>query len=127
MIEKLRPQQIIWATRGRIWGFQFLLRAGLPDPLGPYEAAFSGVRDEPEALAATGSTVALRFPDPLGRRDTAGRVIPHEFVMFGATIEQVPSVEHGISLVWPLVADMYSRVWDEPEPPSTAALLAQLA
>lgn len=49
----------------------------------------------------------------------AGRVIPHEFVVFGPLADGIDSVEDGLRLVWPLVADAFARVWDLPKPPST--------
>ena len=36
-----RLDRLIWATRGRSWGFRFLLNAGLPDPLADYERSFA--------------------------------------------------------------------------------------
>ena len=70
---------LIWVTRGRTWGFRFLRDGGFKDPLPVYEEAFSGVEDEPEVWNRVGEKVALRFPDPLERKDLAGRVIPHDF------------------------------------------------
>jgi hypothetical protein len=114
---------LIWATRGRAWGFRFLRNDASGDPLALYDAAFSGVEDASEAcrrVPGTGSQpgmVALRFPDPVGRRDRAGRVIPHDFVVFGALAEEVDSVEAGRQRIWPLVADDFERVWELPKPP----------
>jgi hypothetical protein len=111
---------LIWATRGRTWGFRFLLDDGLEDPLREYEAAFADVGDEPEVCRRVGDRVALRFPDPLQRRDAAGRVIPHDFVVSGPLAERIGSVEDGLRHVWnrPGVADRFDRIWDEPSPPS---------
>lgn len=114
---------LIWATRGRDWGFRFLRNDAPGDPLPVYDAAFSGVEDTSETfqrVAATGalpSLVALRFPDLEGRRDRAGRVIPHDFVVFGGLAEEVDSVETGRRRIWPLVADDFARVWQLPKPP----------
>ena len=111
---------LIWATRGRTWGFRFLLDGGFDDPLPEYEDSFAEVGDEPEACRRIGEKVALRFPDPLGRKDTAGRVIPHDFVVSGPLAEEIRSIEDGFRLVWrrPEVADEYARVWNAPEPPA---------
>ncbi len=109
--------RLLWATRGRTWGFRFLRDGGLPDPLPTYDAAFSGVEDEPEVCRRGAESVALRFPDPLGRQDAAGRVIPHEFVAFRPSADELDSVEAGLRLVWPLVADEYAQVWGLPQPP----------
>jgi hypothetical protein len=57
-----RLDQLIWATRGRSWGFRFLLDGGLADPLGAYEAAFSGLNDDPELWRRSVGRVPLRFP-----------------------------------------------------------------
>jgi hypothetical protein len=64
--------------------------------------------------------VALRFPDPEGRKDFAGRVIPHDFVLFSPLADGVDSVDDGLQLVWPLVADEFEREWDRSKgyPPS---------
>ncbi|WP_243695144.1 hypothetical protein [Agromyces protaetiae] len=60
----------------------------------------------------------MRFVDPEGRTDRAGRIIPHDFVLSGELAERVGSVEDGLAEVWPLVADEYARVWDLASPPS---------
>lgn len=113
---------LIWATRGRSWGFRFLLNGGLADPLSEYERFFADLGDEPAAWQRTAGTVAVRFPDPLRRRDTAGRVIPHEFVVFGDLADRVDSVNDGLQHVWVLVAASYAGVWDAEGPPSAADL-----
>jgi hypothetical protein len=113
---------LIWATRGRSWGFRFLLDGGLPDPLVDYERTFANLEEEPTAWRRTAGKVALRFPDPLGRRDAAGRVIPHEFVVSGPRSREIESVEDGLQRIWPLVKRAYARVWDAEVPPSDADL-----
>lgn len=119
-----RPAGLIWATRGRSWGFRFLLDAGFDDPLPEYERAFAGLSDDQSAWRRAGDSVALRFPDPLGRRDSAGRVIPHEFVIFGDMVESIGSVEEGVQWIWPLVEHTYARIWDTDAPPAAEDLLA---
>ncbi|MET7643952.1 hypothetical protein ABZS83_09960 [Streptomyces sp. NPDC005426] len=108
----------IWATRGHTWGFRFLRDGGCTNPLQVYDEAFAGVGDEPEVWQRVAGKGALRFPDPLGRKDRAGRVIPHEFVVLGPLADEVESVEDARRLVWPQVADVFTQVWDKPEPPS---------
>ncbi len=115
-------ENLIWATRGRSWGFRFLLDGGQSDPLPDYERSFADLEDGPTAWRRTAGKVALRFPDPLGRKDSAGRVIPHEFVVFGGLADRIDSVEDGLQQIWPLVAEVYARVWDAEGPPSAAAL-----
>lgn len=116
-----KDARFIWATRGRAWGFRFLSDGGFVDPLPEYEATFSGIADEPEAWNRVGDRVALRFVDPEQRCDAAGRVIPHDFVLIGPWAAGVDSVETGIELIWPLVADDFDRVWEMPAPPAAAS------
>lgn len=116
---------IVWATRGRSWGFRFLRNDASGDPLPVYDAAFSGVGDEAQACRRVAATdalpelVALRFPDPEGRRDRAGRVIPHDFVVFGPLSAEIDSVEAGRQRIWPLIADDYEQVWELFTPPAS--------
>lgn len=114
--------RLIWATRGRSWGFRFLLDGELSDPLPTYERSFANLEHEPAAWRRTVGEVALRFPDPLARRDAAGRIIPHEFVVIGNFADEIGSVEDGLQRVWPLVAEAYARVWDAESPPVTSDL-----
>lgn len=116
----------IWATRGRVWGFQFLRDGGFCDPLPAYDQAFSQIDDDPEFCRRVDDAVALKFPDPLGRCDDVGRVIPHEFVVYGRLADDLDSVEDGRNVIWPLVAEEYERLWDLPSvvsalPPSADA------
>lgn len=121
-LEQDLPEGLIWATRGRTWGFRFLLDGGLSDPLPEYERVFADLRDDPRACSRVGGKVALRFPDPLGRRDAAGRVIPHDFVVSGDVASKIQSVDDGLQQVWPLVEVAFARVWDAEGPPTGAEL-----
>jgi hypothetical protein len=122
MSAKNLSESLIWATRGRSWGFRFLLDGGRSDPLPDYERSFVSLEDEPRTWRRTAGQVALRFPDPLGRQDAAGRVIPHDFVVFGDLAAGIQSEDDGRQQVWPLVAGAYARVWDAANPPSVADL-----
>lgn len=108
----------IWATRGRTWGFRFLRRAGLKDPLSVYESAFSSLGDESEGWARDARQVALRFRDPQGRRDQAGRVIAHDFVLFGERAIGIDSLDVGRERIWPAVADEFDEIWNLEDPSS---------
>lgn len=116
-------ERLIWATRGRSWGFRFLLGGGEQDPLPTYERAFAGSDSGSSSVyQRSDGAVALRFVDPFGRRDASGRVIPHEFVVPEDLAATIDSVDGGRELVWPLVADAYAEVWDAERAPSTDEL-----
>ena len=113
--------KFLWATRGKTWGFRFLCTAGLANPLAEYEAAFAGTTGAAEVLARRGGMTAVRFPDPDGRTDRAGRVIPHEFVILtdGMDFETVDTAR---TMLWMHVAPLYASVWDQPTGPRPDAL-----
>lgn len=108
--------RLIWATRGRTWGFRFLRRGGFTDPLPAYSAAFAEFEGATRVWSRVGDVTALRFEDPPGRKDRAGRVIPHDFVIFGDIANDVDSLSAGIHLIWPLVEVEYERNYGLPEP-----------
>lgn len=119
--------QVIWATRGRTWGFRFLLNGGLSDPLPLYDEAFGQMANAPSAWVEGSGHVALRFPDPMGRRDTAGRLIPHEFIVPKEFTSSINSVESGVHEIWPLVSAAFARFWDNERPPSNEEVLRVVA
>jgi len=110
---------VVWATRGREWGFRFLLKGGLSDPLPVYEDAFRTLQGAAEGCERSGDLTALRLVDPEGRVDRAGRPIAHDFVLLGESADGVASVADGLRLIWPLVAERFARLWGLPEAPSS--------
>ena len=102
---------LIWATRGKDWGFKFLQDGGLEDPLPVYQEAFAGFEDEPEVCRRVGEKVALRFIDPEGRTDRAGRIIPHDFFVSGVFADEIQSIFDGRKGIWPEISDEYAREW----------------
>ncbi|PKW25736.1 hypothetical protein [Phycicoccus duodecadis] len=112
------PAGVLWATRGRTWGFRFLLDGGLADPLAAYEAMFAELGDKATGWVGNAQQVGVRFVDPEGRRDRSGRLIPHDFLVTGDLATQIASVDDALRLLWPLVTSLYARVWDQEAPPS---------
>lgn len=111
---------LVWATRGRSWGFRFLRDGGFPDPLPIYDHAFAGTEGEPRTYKRVGTLVALRFADPDGRSDEAGRVIPHDIVVPSPLADEIRSVDDGQRIVWPLIADAFGSLWNLERPPSAS-------
>ena len=115
--------QVIWLTRGRTWGFRFLLDGGLADPLITYEDAIGELGDETYGIVQRNGCTALRFGDPESRRDASGRLIPHDFVVTGEIGATIASVDDFIDRVWPLVAGAYASVWQTAQPDDLRPLL----
>lgn len=104
--------KMIWATRGRNWGFRFLKDGGYSDPLIPYEAAFANQMSEPHLWLPGDDSLAVRFPDPLQRTDSSGRVISHDFVLFTPDVTRFSKFEDARRAIWEEVATTYSDLWD---------------
>lgn len=118
---------LIWATRGRSWGFRLLLAGGHSKPLRVYEEAFLGAENDRTLCRRRATILALRFPDPLQRTDAAGRVIPHDFVVSGPMADAIDSVREGEHQIWPLVAKTYAEFWDAATPPLFSTIHAAIA
>lgn len=108
--------KLIWATRGRTWGFRFLRTGGLENPLEVYEEAFIGSDGAPRAFTQRAATLAVRFPDPEQRKDRAGRVIPHEFVVLTPDHLRFADYESARAELWHAVEKEYASIWDPPGP-----------
>lgn len=110
--------RLVWATRGRVWGFRFLLDGGLSDPLPTYEQVFSTVPGRGPTFARDGALVGVRFPDPLGRTDASGRVIPHDVIVLSPDSLGIETEDECRRLVWAELASSYSKLWDLPSAPT---------
>lgn len=118
--------RLIWATRGHMWGFRFLLSGGLEDPLAEYERAFAAGSDHETLFSVHKFALALRFPDPEGRADTAGRLIPHDLVLLPPIPSEIDSLEAGRTQIWAMLAAAYAAVWDRPRAPGRGEVAALL-
>lgn len=103
---------VLHASRGKERGFSFMQKGGLPDPLREYDKAPFNERTERSFIARYGANqekVAARFLDPEGRKDAAGRPIPHEVILPKELAKDVHSLDDAISKVWPLIKDTYAQ------------------
>ena len=108
----------LWSTRGKTWGFRFLHTAGLANPLAVYEDAFAGTEGAPETFTRRDQTLAVRFPDPDGRTDRAGRVIPQEFVVLAPDHAVFKDADAARQALWDVVREPYAAVWGQSSPPT---------
>lgn len=107
---------IIWATRGKNWGFRFLSDGGEIDPLPSYLSAFENMETAGEFIRNQGGIVAARIFDPLGRQDHSGRVILHDFILRGSMSEGISTIDDVKAHIWPVVAEQYLESWRRLEP-----------
>lgn len=105
---------IIWATRGYTWGFRFLRDGGYGNVLSFYEQAFSSIGDSLTEFCINDDSVAVRFADPLNRKDRSGRVIPHEFVISEPEMDSIGSIDDVMEKIWSSVEVEYAEIWNQP-------------
>lgn len=76
------------------------------------------------AWGRVGEVVGVRFPDPEGRRDESGRVIPQQFVVAGELASTISSADDGVECIWPLVGGVYASIWWNDDPPTAEEIEA---
>ena len=112
------PTDVIYSSRNKRQGFSFRRDGNLPDPFTEYDQAFGGNPDADELFRRYGKDnekVAARFLDPEGRRDSAGRVIPHEVIVPKSMASGINDLDDVRSKIWPSLKDEYARGYDTPQ------------
>lgn len=108
------PTGIMFSSRGIDKGFHFLQNGGLKDPLKELEKA--GVGDSTpigtfKRYGKNAEKVYVSFSDPLGRKDAAGRVIPHSVHLPKHLAEGVNTHEEAVNKAWPLIKDSFDAMY----------------
>lgn len=116
---KIQEQQtgVLHATRGRNKGFSFYDKGGLTEPLREYTSVFGENSEGGDLFKRVGENnekVGIRFMDPEGRKDRAGRVIPHEVILPAPLAKDVKTLDEAIAKVWPMIKDAVESKYDEP-------------
>jgi hypothetical protein len=102
------PTDVIHATRGHSKGFTFLKTGGTPSPLSVYENAFGRDTHSSDVFKKLADgKIAAGFDDPLGRRDAAGRVIPHQVVIPKSMAGGINNLDDVRGKIWPLIQEQY--------------------
>lgn len=107
-----------WATRGHEWGNRLLRKPAVEKPLEQFEAHLALLSDEDDSLAPIPGGYALRFTDPEGRHDRAGRPIHHEVVVLDEPGPPPVDLNAAVSRVWPEIRNDYARLWGNGNSPS---------
>jgi len=108
------PTSVIHAGRGKTKGFRFFQKGGTPDFFQQYTKVFeaSSLADKPgyfERLAD--GKVAATFHDPLGRKDQAGRVIPHMVLVPKSMSGNLNSADDVVKHIWPTLVK--THIYDD--------------
>ncbi len=118
---KIDPKDILWSSRGRDWGFQILQHPTIFECewLDVYKEVFGNSKDDEGFYLRTQvwigkskkvECVGIRFLDPELRCDSAGRVIPHEFIVFGQSSLALEDNTDWVQL-WPIVSEDYAILY----------------
>lgn len=109
-----QPTGIIHATRGKNRGFSFRQSGGLIDPL-PELTIHDDGNSAPPSFSRYGDRnekVFGFFLDPEGRKDRAGRVIPHTVILPEHLSAGVHNAEDLQRVAWPLIKDDFDKFYD---------------
>ncbi len=118
--EAVKPKEltdVIHASKGKgREGFKFLKKGGLIDPLQEFEKGF-GQHASPNPgeflrYGAKAEKLAVAFLDPLGRKDAAGRVIPHEVILPAHHAEGINTYADAVKKAWSLVGHDYNKYFE---------------
>lgn len=117
---KIDPNDILWSSRGKDWGFRILQHPTTfeCDWLDVHKAVFANSKDDEGFYERTQvrigliekKCVGIRFLDPELRCDSAGRVIPHEFIVFGQSSLALEDNTDWVHL-WPIVSAKYAILY----------------
>lgn len=108
------PTGVMHSSRGIDKGFHFLQNGGLKNPLKELEAAGVGDSTPVGAFKRYGKNaekVYVSFYDPLGRKDAAGRVIPHGVHLPKHLAEGINTQEDAVNRAWPLIKDSFDAMY----------------
>ena len=111
------PTSVIYSSRGKNKGFRFLEDGGTKTVLSEWEKAFGADGGEAgshgDFFKKYEGKIAAQFMDPKGRRDAAGRLIPHSIILPPTMTEGVNSIEDVKTKVWPTLEKTYDAFWEE--------------
>jgi hypothetical protein len=108
---------ILWSTAGRDWEFRFLLEPKQCDDWVAYHRSIfqpsaTNETDINHGSILSGSVLytSVVFLDPEGRKDSAGRVIPHEVAVIGEHLDR----DNLKNLLWEKLSGVYSQLYGLP-------------
>ena len=109
------PIDVIHGTRGKNKGFTFLKKGGVPTFLEEYETMFGVDSSESNIFKRQGGKIGASFLDPDGKKDFAGRVIPHQIIIPKSMTQGINSLDDVKSKIWPLLKDQYESYYHTPK------------
>lgn len=104
------PTDIIYASRGLNKGFRVFKNGNSPSPIEVMDKAFGGDLNNTDSshFQKTDGRVAATFLDPEGRKDRAGRVIPHMVVVPKTMSTSLNNLDDVVQKIWPIIKDTHS-------------------
>jgi hypothetical protein len=112
-VNNVEPTSVIHGSRGKDVGFRFIKRGGVPDPMTEYMQAFDGHTGGDHFKRFGDGKIAARFSDPEGRRDFAGRIIPHEVIIPKSMTDGINSLDDVVKNIWPTLKPEHDAMYLE--------------
>lgn len=102
------PITVMHMSRGKNNGFRFYNDGQSPSPLSEYDKGFDGQQESHSHFKKYDGKVAATFLDPEGRKDRAGRPIPHQVIVPKSMADGINNVDDVVAKIWPIIKEDYS-------------------
>lgn len=114
------PTDLIYGTRAKYHGFTLLKKGDTPDVLSIFEKGLGRDRLDVDNFFEKfdGGKIAASFLDLQGRKDFAGRVIPHMIIIPADKAQGINSIDDVKTKIWPTLEKTYQAFYDQYEKPS---------
>jgi hypothetical protein len=102
------PTDIVFYSRGKNKGLRFMQNGGTPTPLAEFGKGFQGDYDQPmDYFHKYEGKIAVVLKDPEGRKDHAGRYIPHNLIIPKSMAPGIDNIDDVVEKIWPKLKDIY--------------------
>lgn len=108
-------ENLMHFTRTKNRGFSVFNDGNHPKPMTMANKIMGDDWDTSDKLMDTDRGLGVLLTDPEGRKDRAGRDIPHLIIMPNSMRDEIRSVDDVREKVWPALKDDYAAVYDQPE------------
>jgi hypothetical protein len=102
------PITVMHLSRGKNKGFRFYNDGQSPSPLSEYDKGFEGHQESASHFKKYDGKIAATFLDPEGRKDRAGRPIPHQVIIPKSMADGIDNVNDVVTKIWPIIKEDYS-------------------
>lgn len=106
-------ENIAFFSKPKNRGFQIFNDGNHPKPLSLLDEVFGTKQDVRDELIDSPYGLGVTLSDPQGRKDRAGRTIPHVIIIPNSMRSDIRSVQDVQDKIWPLLEESYADRYEE--------------